>query len=59
LAEAARATGLAWPFAAVPAISIGPITSQTLRGLAWPPAAEADPSDISGLITAVARVLQG
>jgi uroporphyrinogen-III synthase/uroporphyrinogen III methyltransferase/synthase len=53
LAEAARAAGVAWPFAGVPAISIGPITSQTLRELGWEPAAEADPSDISGLIAAV------
>jgi uroporphyrinogen-III synthase len=58
LAEAARAAGVAWPFAAVPAISIGPITSQTLRELGWPPAAEAEPFDIPGLIAAVARVLQ-
>jgi uroporphyrinogen-III synthase/uroporphyrinogen III methyltransferase/synthase len=53
LAEAARAAGVAWPFAAVPAVSIGPITSQTLRDLGWPPAAEADPSDIPGLIAAL------
>jgi uroporphyrinogen-III synthase/uroporphyrinogen III methyltransferase/synthase len=58
LAEAARAAGVAWPFAGVPAISIGPITSQTLRELGWPPAAEANPSDIPGLIAAVARVLR-
>jgi uroporphyrinogen-III synthase/uroporphyrinogen III methyltransferase/synthase len=53
LAEAARAAGIVWPFAGVSAISIGPITSQTLRELGWEPAAEADPSDISGLIAAV------
>lgn len=58
LAEAARAAGVAWPFAAVPAISIGPITSQTLRELGWPPAVEANPSDIPGLIAAVVRVLR-
>jgi uroporphyrinogen-III synthase/uroporphyrinogen III methyltransferase/synthase len=57
LAEAARQAGLAWPLAAVPAVSIGPITSQTLRELGWPPAAEANPSDIPGLIAAVVRVL--
>jgi uroporphyrinogen-III synthase len=56
LAEAARAAGVAWPFAGVPAISIGPITSQTLRDLGWPPVAEAEKSDISGLIEAVLRV---
>jgi len=57
LAEAAHAAGIAWPLAGVPAVSIGPITSQTLRELNWPPAAEADPSDITGLIAAVVRVL--
>jgi len=53
LAKAARAAGVAWPLAGVPAVSIGPITSQTLRELGWPPAAEANPSDISGVIAAV------
>jgi uroporphyrinogen-III synthase/uroporphyrinogen III methyltransferase/synthase len=58
LAEAARVAGVAWPFAGVPAVSIGPITSQTLRELGWEPAAEAVPSDISGLIAAVVQVLR-
>jgi uroporphyrinogen-III synthase len=53
LADAARAAGLNFPFAGVAAISIGPITSQTLREAGWEPAAEADPHDISGLIAAV------
>jgi uroporphyrinogen-III synthase/uroporphyrinogen III methyltransferase/synthase len=57
LAEAARVAGIAWPLAGVPAVSIGPITSHTLRELGWPPVAEANPSDIPGLITAVVRVL--
>lgn len=57
LAEAARLAGIAWPFAETPAISIGPVTSQTLRELGWPPAAQADPSDIPGLIAAVLRCL--
>jgi uroporphyrinogen-III synthase len=56
LAEAARAAGVAWPLAGVPAVSIGPITSQTLRELGCPPAVEAVPSDIPGLITAVERL---
>jgi uroporphyrinogen-III synthase/uroporphyrinogen III methyltransferase/synthase len=56
LAEAARAAGLAWPFAGVPAVSIGPITSQTLRELGWEPALEANPSDIPGLISAVVHL---
>jgi len=58
LAEAARVAGIAWPLAAVPAISIGPITSQTLRDLGWPPAAEANPSDIPGLISAVVELFR-
>jgi uroporphyrinogen-III synthase/uroporphyrinogen III methyltransferase/synthase len=58
LAEAARLAGVAWPFAGVPAVSIGPSTSETLIGLGWPPAAEANPSDIPGLIAAVEQVLR-
>jgi uroporphyrinogen-III synthase len=54
LADVARAAHLAFPLN-VPAISIGPITSKTLREHNWPPAAEADSSDISGLIEAVIR----
>jgi uroporphyrinogen-III synthase len=57
LAEAARQAGITWPFVQVPAVSIGPITSQSLRELGWEPAAEANPSDIPGLIDAVVRVL--
>jgi uroporphyrinogen-III synthase/uroporphyrinogen III methyltransferase/synthase len=57
LSEAARIAGIPWPFAGVPAVSIGPITSQTLRELGWPPAAEAEPSDIPGLAAAVVGVL--
>jgi uroporphyrinogen-III synthase len=53
LAEAAQAAALPFPFPYVPAISIGPVTSETLRGCGWPPAAEADPHDIPGLIAAV------
>jgi uroporphyrinogen-III synthase len=57
LAEAAQLAAIEWPFTGVPAVSIGPITSQTLRDLGWPPAAEAKHSDIPGLIAAVERVL--
>jgi uroporphyrinogen-III synthase/uroporphyrinogen III methyltransferase/synthase len=57
LEEAARAAGLAFPLRDVPAISIGPITSQTLRERGWPPAVEADPHDIPGLVAAVVRRL--
>jgi uroporphyrinogen-III synthase/uroporphyrinogen III methyltransferase/synthase len=56
LAEAARQAGIPFPFDGVPAVSLGPITSQTLRGLGWEPALEADPSDISGLIAAIVHL---
>jgi uroporphyrinogen-III synthase/uroporphyrinogen III methyltransferase/synthase len=57
LAEVAVRAGIAFPLAGVQAVSIGPVTSQTLRDLGWPPAAEADPHDVPGLIAAVADVL--
>jgi uroporphyrinogen-III synthase len=57
LAQAAHVAGVAWPFAGVPAVSIGPITSGTLRKLGWEPAAEANTSAIPGLIAAVAQFL--
>jgi len=57
LAEAIGKAGLPWPLPGIPAISIGPITSQTLRELGWEPAAEANPSDIPGLIAAVVKAL--
>ena len=55
LAEAAVKAGIQFPIPDIPAISIGPVTSQTLRQHNWPPAVEANPSDIPGLITAVAK----
>jgi uroporphyrinogen-III synthase len=57
LAAAAQKAKIGFPLKDVPAISIGPITSQSLRGLGWTPAAEADPHDISGLIQAVTDLL--
>ncbi|HVU45047.1 MAG TPA: uroporphyrinogen-III synthase [Terracidiphilus sp.] len=59
LKEAAEKTGVAFPLAGVPAISIGPITSQTLREHGWEPAAEANPSDIAGLVAALTQFLRG
>jgi uroporphyrinogen-III synthase len=59
LAEAAKRAHIAFPLAEVAAVSIGPITSQTLREVGWEPAGEAKPSDIPGLIVAVMRVLAG
>lgn len=57
LAEAARAAGLTFPFGGVLAISIGPITSQTLREHGWEPAAEASVSDVPGLISTTGQLL--
>ena len=42
---------------AMRAISIGPITSQTLRDHNWEPAAEADPHDLNGLVNALVQAL--
>lgn len=39
------------------AVSIGPITSQTLREHGWEPAAEADPHEVAGLTAATVRAL--
>jgi uroporphyrinogen-III synthase len=43
--------------ASLRAISIGPVTSRTLRGHGWEPAAEAEPHDLTGLVDAVVRAL--
>jgi uroporphyrinogen-III synthase len=55
LAEVASAAEVAFPLKNVPAISIGPITSETLREHNWSPAAEASQSDVHGLVEAVLR----
>jgi uroporphyrinogen-III synthase len=57
LADASRAAGLNFPFAGVAAVSIGPITSASLREAGWEPSIEASPSDIRGLVDAVVRLL--
>jgi uroporphyrinogen-III synthase len=57
LADVARAAGVSFPLQSVPAVSIGPITSQTLRELGWQPAAESEQHDVPGLLAATARVL--
>lgn len=51
------AAGLKRPEAML-AVSIGPITSQTLREHGWEPAAEADPHDVAGLAKATVRALR-
>ncbi len=53
LAALARAAALPFPLPRVAAISIGPITSATLREHNWPPAAEAATADILSLVAAV------
>jgi uroporphyrinogen-III synthase len=47
-----REAGVARP-ESLRAVSIGPITSRTLRENGWEPAAEADPHDLAGLVEAV------
>lgn len=56
LAEAARSASMTWPLSGVAAVSIGPITSRTLRESGWEPAIEASVSDIPGLLAAVAAL---
>ena len=56
LAAVAKQAGIAFPFANVPAISIGPITTHTLLEHNWPPAAEATQSDIQSLAAAVKKL---
>jgi uroporphyrinogen-III synthase len=51
-----REAGVAAP-SAMKAVSIGPITSATLRECSREPAAEADPHDLHGLVEAVIRAL--
>lgn len=53
LRAAALAADLVWPFTGVAAISIGPITTGTLREENWAAATEAEVSDIPGLVKAV------
>ncbi|MGA7520893.1 MAG: uroporphyrinogen-III synthase [Acidobacteriaceae bacterium] len=53
-----REAGVAAP-KTMRAISIGPVTSQTLRDHGWEPATEADPHDLEGLVQAVLRALEG
>lgn len=59
LREAATVANILWPLANVRAISIGPVTTQTLVEAGWPPAAEADPHDIPGLVAAISAAISG
>jgi uroporphyrinogen-III synthase len=49
-----RAAGVDALPESVRALSIGPVTSATLRELGWEPAVEADPHDVDGLVRAAA-----
>lgn len=51
-----REAGVETP-ASLRTVSIGPITSHTLREHGWEPAAEAEPHDLAGLVEAVIRAL--
>ena len=57
LEAAAQAAGLEFPFPGVRAVSIGPITTQTLHDAHWPPTMEAAHSDIPGLVQATLAAL--
>jgi uroporphyrinogen-III synthase len=57
LRQAAETAGLRWPLAEVKAASIGPITGETLRESGWQPDAEASTHDVSGLVSALVRLL--
>ncbi len=57
LKEAAEHAGIAFPLAGVAAVSIGPVTSATLRELGWEPATEAKPHDLAGLVAALSKLL--
>jgi uroporphyrinogen-III synthase len=52
-----RTAGIAGVPAGMKAVSIGPVTSGTLRDYGWEPTAEADPHDLGGLMAAVVRAV--
>ena len=57
LSEVALEAGVAFPFPGVPGVSIGPVTSATMREYGWEPAGEAIASDLPRLIDAVVAAL--
>ncbi len=57
LAEVAREAGVGFPFPGVKAISIGPVTSATLKEFGWEAAGEAEVSDLPSLIAAVVTAI--
>ena len=54
LAALAREAGIAFPLEGMKAVSIGPVTSGTLREFGWEPMAEAVRADVAGLVEAIA-----
>jgi uroporphyrinogen-III synthase len=56
LAEVAREAEIAFPLAGVLGVSIGPVTSATMREFGWEPRGEAGTADLTRLIDAVVRV---
>lgn len=52
-----REAGQPAPPENLPAISIGPVTSKTLRAAGWEPAAEAEDHNVDGLVRAVLQTL--
>ncbi len=59
LAEVAKEACVEFPLAGVAGVSIGPVTSATMREFGWAPAGEAVVSDLPSLIEAVVKVMQG
>jgi uroporphyrinogen-III synthase len=59
LMAVAKEAGVEYPLASssglVKAVSIGPVTSGTLREIGWEPAAEAVRADVASLVAAIAR----
>jgi uroporphyrinogen-III synthase len=57
LAAVAAEAGLVFPLPGMAGISIGPVTSATMREFEWEPMAEAAVSDVPGLVAAVVLAL--
>lgn len=53
LAALAHEAGVGFPLKGVKAVSIGPVTSETLREFGWEPAAEATRADVQSLVEAL------
>ena len=58
LRDAVLAANLAWPLPGVKAVSIGPVTTETLKECGWPPVTEALPFDMVGLVAATLKAIK-